>query len=127
METYGSKDFTKQGQDLKEGAAATAQNGIRGAQKIGSRISDSVSDAAGDLKSAARPKIAAAADSAQKVAGQGMDAARDASDKIGDTLAQTTKSITSYTRANPIQALVIAGVTGAFLVALSKLLGRSRY
>jgi ElaB/YqjD/DUF883 family membrane-anchored ribosome-binding protein len=96
MESSATNNFGKTAQALADKAADKVQSGIRGAQ---------------DFQSMGKQGL----DSITKMAGRARDAASNTSD-----------SMISYTKKNPVQALAIAAASGALLYALVKALRSSR-
>ena len=47
-------------------------------------------------------------------------------DAVSDAASQASDTIIAYTKKNPVQALMIAAVSGALLLALAKFLAPSR-
>lgn len=54
---------------------------------------------------------------AQATLSRGFDAVGDIADRARDMATNATDSIVSYTKKNPVKALAIAAVSGAFLYA----------
>jgi ElaB/YqjD/DUF883 family membrane-anchored ribosome-binding protein len=117
-----SNDFAKQGQNVADKAADQVQAGIRNAHQIGDKLSNGVEQA----RSHAGPSIQAAADQAQTFVGQGIDSARAAAQRVYDGSRQASDSIVTYTKENPVKAILIAAASGALLLTLVNALSRSR-
>jgi ElaB/YqjD/DUF883 family membrane-anchored ribosome-binding protein len=66
------------------------------------------------------------ADQARTVAKQGMETVSAATQQVRDTAAQLSDSVVSYTKKNPVKALLISAAAGAVLLTLIKALVPSR-
>jgi ElaB/YqjD/DUF883 family membrane-anchored ribosome-binding protein len=125
METTGN-DLAKQGQDFADKAAEKVQNGIQSARQTGAAVGDKFSSAVETARSQAGPSIKKVADQAQSLVGQGMDSAKAAAQQVRDTAAQTSESIVTFTKENPVKAILMAAASGALLVTLVNAFYRSR-
>ena len=126
METVGSNNnFGKQTQDLADKAAEKVQSGIRTAQDTTNQVADRLSDTVEAARSSAGPRIAQAADRVQSVANQTMDSFGAATRKVRATAADVGDSVISYTRDNPVKAILISAAVGALIGALATTLPRS--
>jgi ElaB/YqjD/DUF883 family membrane-anchored ribosome-binding protein len=67
-----------------------------------------------------------AADQAQTFIGRGIDNARATAQQVRNSATQASESLVSYTRENPLKAILIAAASGAILATLLKALSRSR-
>ena len=56
----------------------------------------------------------------------GIKAAKDAVQQGRETVAQSSESVLAFTRENPVKALMIAAVSGAFIWTLARALASSR-
>jgi ElaB/YqjD/DUF883 family membrane-anchored ribosome-binding protein len=74
-------------------------------------VADQADAAVGDARSRVKDGI--------KVAKEAVQAGR-------DTVSQTSESVLTFTRENPVKALMIAAVSGAFIWTLAKALASSR-
>jgi ElaB/YqjD/DUF883 family membrane-anchored ribosome-binding protein len=97
--------------DTYQGARAAGVDISEKAEEAGSRLADKadgvVSDAKGRVK-------------------DGIKVVKDAMQQGRDTVSQSTESVLTYTRENPVKALMIAAVSGAFIWSLAKALAVSR-
>jgi len=115
MDTINTDDFAKKGQDFADKAADRVQSGLRNAEA-----------ATETARSQAGPSIKKAADQAQGIWTQGMDAVGTARRQVRDTAMQASDSLAAFTRENPLKTIVIAAASGALLLALFNTLARSR-
>lgn len=79
-------------------------------------------------KSEAKPagKIKKAADRAQAIVRQGMEAVNTARRQVCDTAVHASGSVVAFTKANPIKTILMAGASGALLMALFNAQARKR-
>ena len=125
MNTTGN-DVAKQGQDFADKAADKVQSGIESARQTGHAVSDKVSNVVETARSQTGPTIRKAADQAQTLLGQGMDSAKAAAQQVRDSAAQASESIVSFTKENPVKAILMAAASGALLVTLLNAIYRPR-
>jgi ElaB/YqjD/DUF883 family membrane-anchored ribosome-binding protein len=118
--------FGKQGQAVADKAADKVQAGIREAQQTARAASATLSNKVDELRSDTGPMIGEAAGQAQNMLKQGLNAVGDATQAVRDTASDATDSVISYTKENPVKALLIAAVAGALLVTIVNALSPSR-
>jgi ElaB/YqjD/DUF883 family membrane-anchored ribosome-binding protein len=121
-----SNDFAKQGQDFADKTADKVQSGIRDARQTATKVGDKLSSDIEAARSQAGPSIRKAAEQAQSFIGQGIDSAKAATQRVRDGAAQASESLVTYTKENPVKAILIAAASGALLLTLVKALSRSR-
>jgi ElaB/YqjD/DUF883 family membrane-anchored ribosome-binding protein len=120
--TANSNNFARSGQDLADNAASKIQGGIRDSKQALDNAGDQLSGKVEDLRSEAKPLL-------KKLAGQAQTAAQtvtDATQKVRDSAGQATDSLITYTKENPVKAVLIAAAGGALLLTLINSLARSR-
>jgi ElaB/YqjD/DUF883 family membrane-anchored ribosome-binding protein len=125
MNTTGN-DLAKQGQNFADKAADKVQTGIQSARQTGAEVSDKLSSAVETARNQAGPSIEKAADQAQTLYRQGVDSAKAAAQSVRDSAAQTSESIVTFTKENPVKAILIAAASGALLITLFNALYRPR-
>lgn len=127
MDTSGkdSTDFSSRGQAMADKAADKVQSGIREAKQGVNAAAASASNKVESLRSGTGPALDKAADRAQGLLGQGIDAVSDATRRARDFASDTQDSIVTYTREKPVTALLIAAAAGAALVTLIRALSPS--
>jgi ElaB/YqjD/DUF883 family membrane-anchored ribosome-binding protein len=125
MNTTGN-DLAKQGQNFADKAADKVQTGIQSARQTGAEVSDKLSSAVETARTQAGPSIEKAADQAQTLYRQGVDSAKAAAQSVRDSAAQTSESIVTFTKENPVKAILIAAASGALLITLFNALYRPR-
>lgn len=102
-----SNDLAKQGHDFVDKAADKVHNGISSAQQTASKMSET-------------------ADQAGTFLGRGIDSARATVQQVRDSATQASESLVTYTKENPVKAILIAAASGALLLTLFNALARSR-
>jgi ElaB/YqjD/DUF883 family membrane-anchored ribosome-binding protein len=103
-----SNDLAKQGQDFIDKTADKVNGDIRNARQTANKLGET------------------AAEQAQTIVGRGIDSAKAAAQQVRDSATQASESVVTYTKENPVKAILIAAATGALLVTLFKALSRSR-
>jgi ElaB/YqjD/DUF883 family membrane-anchored ribosome-binding protein len=103
-----SDDLVKQGQDFVDKAADRLHNGISSARQTATKIGER------------------AADQTQTILGRGIHGAKAAAQQVRESTAQASESLVTYTKENPIKAILIAAASGALLLTLFNALSRSR-
>ena len=63
---------------------------------------------------------------AEAAAKRGMDAVRDSSQQLREKAMKATDTTVAYVKDEPVKSMLIAAATGAVLMGLISLLGRSR-
>jgi ElaB/YqjD/DUF883 family membrane-anchored ribosome-binding protein len=131
MNTIGStttptKPLAQQSQDIADGAASTAQGAIRSTQRAADQALDRLSDKVEDVRSQAAPLLNKVTSQAEAAARRGMEAVRDTSQQLRERAMQASDMTVAYVKDEPIKAMLIAAATGAMLMGIISLLGRSR-
>jgi ElaB/YqjD/DUF883 family membrane-anchored ribosome-binding protein len=127
MEPLGSNNFGKQTQDLADKAAEKVQSGIRTAKDTSNQVADRLSDTVEAARNRVGPSIAKAADQAQAVANQTRNSLDAATKKVRATAADVSDSVISYTKDNPVKAILISATVGALIGVLTATLNRSTH
>ncbi len=129
MDTIGSttnKPMSQQGQDMADDAANTAQGAIRSTQRATDQALDRLSDKVDQVRSQAAPMINKVTSQAEAAARRGMEAVRDTSQQLRERALRASDSTVGYIKDEPIKAMLIAAATGALLMGIISMLGRSR-
>ncbi len=103
-----SNDLAKQGQDFVDKAADRVHSGISSARPTATKIGET------------------AADQAQTMLGRGIDTVKTAAQQVHDSATQASESLVTYTKENPVKAILIAAASGALVLTLFNALSRSR-
>ena len=130
MNTIGtstpSKPLAQQSQDIADSAAGTAQDAIRSTQRATDQALNRLSDKVDEVRSQAAPLLNKVSSQAEAAARRGMEAVRDTSQQLRERAQQAQDMTVAYVKDEPIKAMLIAAATGALLMGLISLLGRSR-
>jgi ElaB/YqjD/DUF883 family membrane-anchored ribosome-binding protein len=123
MNTTGDNtNFTDQGKDLANKAADKIQGGLQDAKSLGEEAGNQFSSKGKTLRRNVGHSIDKVTGKAQALAKQGRDTIDTAIQQVGDTAADMSDSLMTYTKGNPGKALLIAAASGALLVTLIKAL-----
>jgi ElaB/YqjD/DUF883 family membrane-anchored ribosome-binding protein len=107
-------------------AAEKADAAIRSTQRATNSALESLSSTVEDARSHVAPLINRASEQATAIAQRGIDAVRNSSQQVREKAVYATDVTAGYIKNDPIKAVLIAAATGAALMALVGLLGRSR-
>jgi ElaB/YqjD/DUF883 family membrane-anchored ribosome-binding protein len=116
---YGSTQTTV------DDAANATESGIRSTQRVTNEALDSLSDKVQNMRDQAAPLLSRVSTQAETLARQGLDAVRDSSHQLRERALQASDNTRGYIRDEPMKSVLIAAATGAALMALIGLLGRS--
>lgn len=130
MDTIGStttsKSAAQQSQDMADSAASTAQGAIRSTQRTTDQALGRLSDKVDDVRNQAAPLINKVTSQAEAAARRGMEAVRDTSQQLRERALQAQDMTVAYVKDEPMKAMLIAAATGALLMGIISMLGRSR-
>ena len=99
------------------------QNG----QRLANDAIDGVADTMHDVRNEAAPMIDRASEKAAALAKRGANALRDTTQQLRDQALKASDTTVMYIKDEPLKSMLIAAATGAALMALIAMLGRSRY
>jgi ElaB/YqjD/DUF883 family membrane-anchored ribosome-binding protein len=111
---------------LVDQAARVADDAIHATQRLADGALDSLSGSVEDARRQAAPALNAASEQASALTRRGATALRDGAQGLRDSATHATDRATLYVKEEPLKAILIAGATGAALMALIGLLARSR-
>lgn len=126
MPSSTTKTFGQTATNVSDQVAGAADNAIRGTQRAADDALDSLSNKVDDLRSQAAPLINRVSAKAEDVAKRGMEAVRDGSQQLREKALRATDSTVAYVKDEPVKSMLIAAATGAVLMGLVSLMGRSR-
>ena len=126
MESSITSNLPKNSQALADKAADKVQGGIRDAQHAAKDAGATLSSKVEELRSDTGSTLTKAVERAQSIGRQGVDAVSDAAQQARVVASDATDLIISYTKENPIKALMLAAASGALLLSLIKVLKPSR-
>ena len=118
---YGQETSTvgDQVSSAAESAARSVQQGIDSA-------ADALSNKADDVRNQAEPLLNRVSAQAEAAARRGIDAVKDGSQQLREKALRASDSTVAYVKDEPMKAMLIAAATGAVLMGLISLMGRSR-
>jgi ElaB/YqjD/DUF883 family membrane-anchored ribosome-binding protein len=111
---------------LADQAADRASGAIRSTKSAANAALDSLSDKVDDARSQAAPLLNRLSSQAEAAARRSADALRETSNQLRERAMQASDTTVSYIKDEPVKAVLIAAATGAVLMALIALMGRSR-
>jgi ElaB/YqjD/DUF883 family membrane-anchored ribosome-binding protein len=117
-----SNTIANSSKDMPDTAASKIQSGIREAKKTMDKAVDQISSKVEDLRTDSKPMIKQMTDQAQSFAEGLSGTAR----QFRDGASRASDSVTSFTKENPVKAILIAVASGAVLITLLKAIARSR-
>jgi ElaB/YqjD/DUF883 family membrane-anchored ribosome-binding protein len=122
MDNSTTNTAGQQGQNLVDRAADKVQAGLNDAKGMVEQAGDKLSRNVESLRSTAGPALDKLTGQAKAVAQQGVDAVNTVTRRASDV----SNSIVSYTKENPMKALLLAVASGALLLSLVRALTPSR-
>ncbi len=126
MPTSTSKTYGPSGTPLEDKIGNVADGAARSTHQAVDQAADSITNKVEDLRSQAAPLIDRVSAQAEAAARRGIEAMRGSSQQLRDKAARATDSTVAYVKDEPVKAMLIAAATGAALMALVSLMGRSR-
>jgi ElaB/YqjD/DUF883 family membrane-anchored ribosome-binding protein len=117
---------TEESNRLVDQAAHSADEAIRATKTYANHALDGVSGAVNEVRHQAAPLLNAASEQVNALAQRGVDAVKDGSQQLRERAQQASDKTAGYISQDPIKAMLIAAATGAALMALIGLMGRSR-
>ena len=115
VETLGDKAH-----DLVGTATDSAKSGISSGGQIVDAAVDGISDRMDHVRRSTAPAVKRAKRQAGVLLEQGGEILSDVSDRAIETATDISKSLVSYTKKNPITALLLALGAGALLVSAAR-------
>lgn len=126
MPSSTTKTFGQTATNVGDQAASAAEGAIRSTQRAADDALDSLSNKVEDLRSQAAPLINRVSAKAEDAAKRGMEVMRDGSQQLREKALRATDSTVAYVKDEPVKSMLIAAATGALLMGLVSLMGRSR-
>lgn len=121
-----SKPLSQQSQEAADKVAGTAQSAIQSTQRAADSAFDTLSTKVEDLRGQAAPLLNRVSSQAEAAARRGIEAVRDTSQQLREKALRASDSAVGYVKDEPIKAMLIAAATGALLMGIISMLGRSR-
>ena len=126
MPSSSQKTFGQPATNVADESADAADNAIRNTQRRADEAFESLSSKVEDLRNQAGPMLNRMSSQAEAAARRGMEAMRDGSQQLRERAQRATDQTVAYVKDEPIKSMLIAAATGAVLMALVSLMGRSR-
>ncbi len=111
---------------LVDHAAQAADNAIKATQRTANEALDGLAGSVREARDEAAPLFNRATEQASAYAQRGVNALREGSQAVRDSAVHASDRTTMYIKDEPLKAMLIAAATGAALMALVGMLGRSR-
>ena len=130
METFGTDDnlnkFANAGQAAVDKTVDRVRGGIKDAQQAANSAGAALSNKVEGFRSKAVPVIDKVTGQVEDIANQSKEAGLRVSQQAREYASQASDSLISFTKENPVKALLIAVASGALLISLVKSLTPSR-
>jgi ElaB/YqjD/DUF883 family membrane-anchored ribosome-binding protein len=126
MPSSTTKPFGQTATNVADQTAGAADNAIRSTQRTADEAFDALSNKVDDLRSQAAPLVNRVSAKAEDAAKRGLEVMRDSSQQLREKAQQASEQTVAYVKDEPVKAMLIAAATGALLMGLVSLLGRSR-
>jgi len=118
--------LSQQGQDTLDKGASTAQSAVRSTQRAADNAFDAMSEKIDEARGQVAPMLSKVSSQAEAAARRGMDAVRDTSQQLRERAVQASDMTVAYVKDEPVKAMLIAAATGALLMGIISMMGRSR-
>ena len=126
MPSSTTKPFGQTATNVADQTAGAADNAIRSTQRTADEAFDALSNKVDDLRSQAAPLVNRVSAKAEDAAKRGLEVMRDSSQQLREKAQQASEQTVAYVKDEPVKSMLIAAATGARLMGLVSLLGRSR-
>ena len=126
MPTSSNKSFGQQATNVGDDMTAATDRAAGTAQRAVDSAADTLSSKIEDVRNQAGPLINRVSAQAEAAAKRGIDAVRDSSQQLRDKAVKATDSTVAYVKDEPVKSMLIAAATGALLMGVISLMGRSR-
>lgn len=108
------------------GDQSATGSGARSSQGSTDNALDSLSDAVHQVRDQAQPMLNRVSGQAEAAARRGIEAVREGSQQLRERAMQATDQTVAYVKDEPVKSMLIAAATGAVLMGLLTMMGRSR-
>jgi len=126
MPSSTTKPFGQTATNVGDDAASAADNALKSTQRATDQAFDALSNKVDDLRSQAGPMINRMSAKAEDAAKRGMEVMRDTTQQLREKAQIAGDSTVAYVKDEPVKSMLIAAATGAVLMGLISLMGRSR-
>ncbi len=114
------------GQEALDKGASAAQGAMRSTQRSVDSAFDTMSDKIDEARGQVAPVLSKVSSQAEAAARRGMEAVRDTSQQLREKAVQASDMTVAYVKDEPVKAMLIAAATGALLMGIISMMGRSR-
>jgi ElaB/YqjD/DUF883 family membrane-anchored ribosome-binding protein len=121
-----TNNLSQQGQDALDKGTSTAQGAVRSTQRAADSAFDAMSEKIDEARGQVAPMLSKVSSQAEAAARRGMDAVRDTSQQLREKAVHAQDMTVAYVKDEPVKAMLIAAATGALLMGLISMMGRSR-
>lgn len=121
-----STPLSQSGQEALDKGASAAQSTVRSTQRSVDSAFDTMSDKIDEARGQVAPVLSKVSSQAEAAARRGMEAVRDTSQQLRERAVQASDMTVAYVKDEPIKAMLIAAATGALLMGIISMMGRSR-
>ena len=111
---------------LTDRAAQSADSAIKSTQNVANDAFDSLSGTDKDIRDQAAPMVNRATEKVGELATRSADAVRESTRQLRQTAADASDATVNYIKDEPVKSILIAAATGAALMGLVSMMGRSR-
>ena len=125
--TSETKPFASTATGYADQAAQKADSAIKSTKTMATEALDTLSDKVQDMRNQASPTINRLATQAEDAARRGMAAVKESTQQLREKATQASDTTAAYIKEDPMKAMLFAAATGAALMALVSLMGRSRH
>jgi ElaB/YqjD/DUF883 family membrane-anchored ribosome-binding protein len=123
--TTSVKPLGQESSNIADQAAQSATSALRSTQNVANTAFDRLSEQVEKARDHAAPLIDRLSSQAETAARRSAEALRETSAQMRDRALRAQDSTVGYIRDEPMKAILIAAATGAALMALISLMGRS--
>jgi ElaB/YqjD/DUF883 family membrane-anchored ribosome-binding protein len=126
MPTSSNKSFGQPASNVGDDLAGATDRAAGNAQRTVENAADALSSKIQDVRDQAAPLINRVSQQAEAAAKRGIEAVRDSSAQLRERAQKATDTTVAYVKDEPVKSMLIAAATGALLMGLVSLMGRSR-
>ncbi|MDQ6679950.1 MAG: hypothetical protein M3Y67_03165 [Pseudomonadota bacterium] len=126
MPSSTTKTFGQPATNVGDQATNVADDTAKSAHRAIDSAADSLSSKVEEVRSQAGPMINRVSAQAEAAAKRGIEVVRDGSQQLREKALKASDSTVAYVKDEPVKSMLIAAATGAVLMGLINLMGRSR-
>lgn len=126
MPSSTNKTFGQQATNVGDQAADAAKDTAKSAERAIDSAADTLSSKIEDVRNQAAPLMNRVSAQAEAAAKRGIEVVRDSSQQLRERALRAGDQTVAYVKDEPVKSMLIAAATGAALMGLISLMGRSR-